>query len=186
MASSASVSTVAPGVQVVGELAELRQVHLGVLVLAEVVLQRLELADERLARLGREEAAEALEQVAELLGVLAQVVEALRRRGRGDGAAVGEHRVLGLGDALAPRRARGAGRRPAPRAGSVSHARQLVEQLAALVAAERAGELGVGRLASLLQLDQHAVEAAAVAGARAVRCSRPSRGRRRRGRGRGW
>ena len=71
-----------PGVEVVGELAELGQVHLGVLVLAEVVLEGLELGDERLAVLGREEAPEALEQVAELLGVLAQVVEALGGRGR--------------------------------------------------------------------------------------------------------
>ena len=37
-------------VEVVGEVAELGEVDLGVLVLAEVVLQRLELADERLAR----------------------------------------------------------------------------------------------------------------------------------------
>ena len=66
-----------PLVQVVGEVAELGEVHLGVLVLAQVVLQVLELAHERLALVGGEQRAEALEQVAELLGVLAEVVEPL-------------------------------------------------------------------------------------------------------------
>ena len=71
-----------PLVQVVGEVAELGEVHLGVLVLAEVVLEVLELAHERLALVGGEQRAEALEQVAELLGVLAEVVEPLAGRRR--------------------------------------------------------------------------------------------------------
>ena len=54
---------------------KLGDVDLGVLVLAEVVLQRLQPPDERLAGRLRQQAAEALEEVAELLGVLAQVVD---------------------------------------------------------------------------------------------------------------
>ena len=76
------MSTTDALVEVVGEVAQLGEVHLGVLVLAEVVLEVLELAHERLALVGGEQRPEALEQVAELLGVLAQVVQPLAGRRR--------------------------------------------------------------------------------------------------------
>ena len=68
------------GRQLVGGLAQLGGVDLGVLVLAEEVLQLLEPLDERLALRRREQTGEALEQVAQLLGVLAQLVDVLGRR----------------------------------------------------------------------------------------------------------
>lgn len=66
-------------VQFAGDGPQLAGVHLGVLVLTEVVLQGFQALDELLAGPGRVDAAEALEQVAELLGVLAQLVQLLRR-----------------------------------------------------------------------------------------------------------
>ena len=58
------------------EAAQRALLHLAVLELAEHVLHALELLDQRGDLVGREQAAEALEGVAQLLGVLAQVVHA--------------------------------------------------------------------------------------------------------------
>ena len=88
-------------VQVAGDVAEHGDVDLGVLVLAEVVLQRLQPPHERLASALRQQAGEALEQVAQLLGVLAEVVDLLGGRVGTDQPAVIDQVGLGPGDALA-------------------------------------------------------------------------------------
>ena len=84
----------------VGHRAELGRVHGGVLVLAEVLLQGLEPLHQLGAGPRVEEGAEALQQVAQLLGVLAEVVEPLVGRLGGDGAALVEQRRLGPSDPL--------------------------------------------------------------------------------------
>ena len=68
----------------------------GVLVPAEQVLQSLHPLDERLALVGGEEVGEALQQVAQLLGVLAHLVHRIGRRGRLDRPPVVEQPPLRL------------------------------------------------------------------------------------------
>ena len=150
-----------PLVQVVGEVAELGQVHLGVLVLAEVVLEVLELADERLAlaRSGSSDA-EALEQVAELLGVLAQVVQALAGRVGRDGPPVGEHLVLGLLDAVGDDRPEALARVGRRRSGRPATRASRRASLGTSSLAQDLGQLGVGGRR-------------AAARSRAAPCSRP-------------
>ena len=94
-------------------------VDLGVLVLAEVVLQRLEPLHERLARRRRVQPAEALEEVAQLLGVLAQLVEHLGGGRRGDRAAA-RRSSCGAPAGCAWRR-----RSPSGTVGAVAHAARL-------------------------------------------------------------
>ena len=98
-----SAGAVCSAIICAGERAQLVLLHLGVLELAQAVLQRLQLLD-RLPVLARVvQGAEDLQQVAQLLAALAQVVQGLGGGRRGDGAAVGEHPAV--------RPARSAGRR---------------------------------------------------------------------------
>ena len=81
-------------------VAQPRHRHVGVLVGAERVLQRLEHAHERLARRRLVQPAEALDEVAQTLGVLAQLVHLGRRRVGPDRAAGLDERPVGTSDAL--------------------------------------------------------------------------------------
>src|SRR5262249_9687924 len=69
------------------DVAQLGVVHVGVLVVTEALLQRLQLADHDPARSRGEQRPEALEHVAQALRLLAQEVEVVGGGGRGDGAA---------------------------------------------------------------------------------------------------
>ena len=133
--------------ELVGGRAQVDRLHIGILVGAEQVLQPLQPFDERLAIVGRQQAGEALQEVAQLLGVLAHVVDVLGGCRRGDRSAVVEQCALGLADAIGddcPDRVSAA--RPA--AVRVHRARQqrrpVVEELADVAAAEAAGQLVVG------------------------------------------
>ena len=77
-----------------GQAAKVVDVDLRVLVLAEVVLQRLQALHERLARRRGVQSAEAFEQVAQLLGVLAQLVQHLGVGVGRDRAATSDHRLV--------------------------------------------------------------------------------------------
>ena len=177
------MSTTGSLVEVVGEVAELREVHLGVLVLAQVVLQLLQLADERLAVVGGEQRPEALEQVAQPLGVLAQVVQALAGRVGGDGPPVGEDLLLGLLDALGHDAARAAGSAVASTFGSASHVRHSSSIPSARRRCEHLGQLAVGGGPPPLDLLPHLGEPAVAAEPERARRSRPTRRRTHRGRG---
>ena len=116
-------------------LAHHGDVDLGVLVLAEVVLQRLESLHELRAGFVGQQAAEALQQVAELLGVLAEVVHLLRRGVGPDQPAAVDQDAVRASDALArPARPRGRAARPAVEVldlgeRSASHAAPVAHQL---------------------------------------------------------
>ena len=76
------------------------QVHVGVLVLAEHVLKILEATYEPLARLVREKPGKALEQIADLLGVLAKIMDLLRRGVGVDQPPALDKRRIGSRDSL--------------------------------------------------------------------------------------
>ena len=63
----------------VGDGSELGDVDRGVVVLTEIVLEGLEPADERLSRRVVQQAGETLEQIPQLLRILAEVVNLLGR-----------------------------------------------------------------------------------------------------------
>ena len=131
-----------------------------------------------------EQRSEALEEVAELLGVLPQVVEPLAGRVGGDGSTVGEDLLLGLLDPLrhdlpeVGRRARSPPRVGEPGSPPVEHG-------PALVALEHRRQLGVGGAPPVLDLAPAPSPDRGRRRGRAARRSHPSRRRRRRGRGRG-
>ena len=89
-----------PG-QLVGQGAQVVGLDLAVLVGAEHVLEALERLDHRLGHRGGPQAAEELEQVAQLLAALAQLVEVLGRARVVDGRAQRDHLLVDLADALA-------------------------------------------------------------------------------------
>ena len=91
MASSVAAGTVRPAIISAGERPQLVHLHLGVLELAQAVLQRLQLPDRLPVRARVVQRTEDLQHVAQLLAALAQVVQGLRGGRRGDGGAVGEH-----------------------------------------------------------------------------------------------
>ena len=167
--------------------AELVDVHLGVLVLAEVVLQRLELCDERLARLGREQARRSTRAGSAASWCPCAGRAAPRRRCRGDRAAAPDHRAVRPADALGDQRAERAvgavrasagvpGRPATPSTFDDRRRRRPPAQrpaARAACAASRCSSRWVGTGSSV----------AAVARRRAGRCSPATRAGRRRGRG---
>ena len=72
----------------------------GVVVLTEIVLERLEPADERLPRSVVQQAAETLEEIPQPLRILAEVVDLLGRCVGTDQAAALDQLGVGAGDAL--------------------------------------------------------------------------------------
>src|SRR3954471_11099977 len=89
-----------PARELVREAADHRSLKLPVLKSPERVLQRLERPDHRLGHLAREQRREELEQVAELLPLLPQVVERLVGARVVDGAAHPHHLSVDAVDAL--------------------------------------------------------------------------------------
>ena len=87
-----------------GDGAQHVDVDLGVLVLAKVVLERFETSQELLARACGEQAPEAFQEIAELLGVLAEIVDLFGGGGGSDHAATFEQHAVGAGDALGDQR----------------------------------------------------------------------------------
>ncbi len=96
MASSAVAGTWCEAIISAGECAYLVPLHLTVLEFAQTVLQTLQVPDGPLVGLRVVERGEELQQVTQFLAPLPQVMQALRRRVRGDRPALAQHPAVSV------------------------------------------------------------------------------------------